>query len=148
MKKLLLATTCLFVFLALNGCMLPIPIPGSIDTSPIVVGRVIDQQTKEPLQGVEVAFKDEVDSNKLRLKALTQVDGTFVLGPEKHNYAVIVVTPDPVFYLPSPEGYAWFLEFNKRLYVTKTIDLRYIYEQRKNNKFEIGDVELVSIKGK
>jgi hypothetical protein len=51
-------------------------------------------------------------------------------------------TPCPVYYLPRAEPYAWQLEIDKTGYVTREIDLSTVHDQRTNNIFRLGTVEL------
>jgi hypothetical protein len=85
-------------------------------------------------------FKDS--QGTARSETFTQTNGTFTIGPERHTYFVQIRTPCPVYYYPRPEPYAWQLEIDKTNYVTKEMNLRDIYDQRTNNTFHLGDVEL------
>lgn len=129
---------CGVASILLAGC-LPVPIPGKVDTSPEVYGRVIDAANEQPIPGATVMFKDL--HGKQRSKTSTQANGTFHLGPEWHSYRVVIFTPCPVRYIPKRPPYAWFLEIANPGYVTREIDLRYDYPIS-NNTLRLGDVKL------
>lgn len=129
---------CLLATL-LSGCMIPVPIPGRIETSPEVHGRVIDRRSRQPVAGARVSFRDGHGTERSRV--VTGTNGMFVIGPERHTYLMQIRTPCPVYYLPRPEPYAWQLEIDKKGYVTREINLRDMYDQLTNNTFRLGDVE-------
>jgi hypothetical protein len=120
--------------------MIPVPIPGRIATSPEVHGRVIDRRSGQPVEGATVMFRD--GQGTARSKSLTAANGMFSIGPERHTYLMQIRTPCPVYYLPRAEPYAWQLEIDKTGYVTREIDLSTVHDQRTNNIFRLGNVEL------
>lgn len=143
----------LLTLLSLSGCMIPLPIPGRVDTSPAAFGRVVDELSKEPVEAVTVTFKDHEGHTRSRIT--TPANGEFALGPERHTYYIQVRTPCPCYLIPRPEPYAWFLEMSRTNYVTKEINLREIYfkdiyAHRTNTAdhvFRLGDVGLDRVKG-
>lgn len=128
--------------LLLSGCV-PVPIPGKIQVSPEVHGRVIDRSTRRLLQGATVMFKEDV-AGKVRNRSSTETDadGRFTAGPEQHRYRVVIFTACPVHYIPKSPPYAWLLQIDKPGYGTKDIDLRHLYYSLTNNVLHLGDVEL------
>lgn len=141
-KLIILAVVCGISMLLLSMCILPIPIPGRIDTSPFVSGRLVDKSTKKPIYGASIYFK--VPGSLPRAKIVSKADGTFALGPEKHLYLIRVITPCPEYYLPPPPPYADTLEISSPGYPSKQIYLRSIYEHTIDEKIDLGDIELMS----
>ena len=86
----ILGVTCMVA----AGCI-PVPIPGKIETSPEVYGRVVEAGSEQPIAGAKVTFKDLHGTR--RSETTTQTNGTFQIGPEWHSYWVVVFTACPVY---------------------------------------------------
>ena len=134
----ILGVTCMLA----AGCI-PVPIPGKIETSPEVYGRVVEAGSEQPIAGAKVTFKDLHGTR--RSETTTQTNGTFQIGPEWHSYWVVVFTACPVYYIPKRPPHAWFLEIAHAEYVTREIDMRYDYPMS-NNVLRIGDATLDPIR--
>ena len=87
-----------------RGCMIPVPIPGRLETSPKVCGWVIDRRSRQAVEGARVSVRDEHGTE--RSHAITGTNGMFVIGPERHTYLMQIRTPCPVYCIPRPEPYA------------------------------------------
>ncbi len=144
MKAFGLAICSLLILLG-AGCV-PVPIPGKIDTSPEVYGRVVDSQNGQPVPGATITFKDL--EGKRRSSTATQADGAFHIMPEWHRYAVVVFTACPVHYIPKRPPHAWFLEITHAAYTTREVDMRYDYPHDGSTGVivvRLGDVKLTPV---
>ncbi|MBX7255348.1 MAG: carboxypeptidase-like regulatory domain-containing protein [Candidatus Hydrogenedentes bacterium] len=132
--------------LGVLGCIIPVPIPGKEKVSDELFGRVIDAQTKAPIEGVKVRVVGYSDSDSEARKAhrpetTTDRDGKFHLPADQHFYLVSFHTPCPIYHFP-PTG-----EHSSTLLLTHPD-----YETRRVSSFEYApsgqrdfDIELAPV---
>lgn len=134
--------------LAVGGCLIPVPVPGSRVVSSEVGGRVVDGETKQPVSGAEVRVLGPPDA---RPSTVTDSEGRFHLPAVEHNYLMRVVGVDFEEHIPAVGERSHYVVITHPGYEPLTVDLaERVWQARQAgiegfSLSELGDLEIVTI---
>ncbi|HTB82671.1 MAG TPA: hypothetical protein VK742_03375 [Candidatus Sulfotelmatobacter sp.] len=92
--KHIIAITFLSGCFCITGCM-PVPVPGSEQTSPAICGRVLDVRTSQPVQGARVQIH-----GRPKTYVYSNAKGEFLVREVRKFYLMSFITGQNVFYFP------------------------------------------------